>query len=71
MHQPAPGLFACLGYNGRGVALATAMGAEIARRVTGAPEETWCMPTLPVRPIRFHGLWRAGVLAKVLEGRLP
>jgi glycine/D-amino acid oxidase-like deaminating enzyme len=70
VHQPAPGLFACLGYNGRGVALATAMGAEIARRVTGAPEETWCMPTLPVRPIPFHGFWRVGVLAKVLEGRL-
>lgn len=70
VHEPAPGLFACLGYNGRGVALATAMGAEIARRVAGAPADTLCMPTSPIAPIRFHGLWRAAVTAKVLEGRI-
>ncbi len=70
VHEPAPGLFACLGYNGRGVALATAMGAEITRRVMRAPAETFCMPTVPIRPIPFHGFWRVGVVAKVLEGRI-
>lgn len=70
VHEPAPGLFACLGYNGRGVALATAMGAEITRRVMRAPQHTFCMPTSPIRPIRFHGLWRVGVAARVLEGRI-
>lgn len=70
VHEPAAGVFACLGYNGRGVALATAMGAEIARRVHGADPDTLCMPTTPIRPIRFHGAWRAAVLAKVIEGRL-
>lgn len=70
VHEPAPGLFACLGYNGRGVALATSMGAEIARRVNRAPTDALCMPTTAVRPIRFHGLWRAGVVARVLEARV-
>ena len=70
VHEPAPGLFAALGYNGRGVALATAMGAEIARRVNRAPAHELCMPTRPIEPIRFHGLWRVGVAAKVLEGRI-
>lgn len=70
VHEPAPGLFACLGYNGRGVALAISMGAEIGRRVNRAGADTLCMPTTAVRPIRFHGFWRAGVVAKVLEGRV-
>jgi glycine/D-amino acid oxidase-like deaminating enzyme len=70
IHEPAPGLFACLGYNGRGVALSTAMGGEIAKRVTGAPPETLAMPTSPIKPIALHGFWRLGVLAKVLDGRI-
>ncbi len=70
VHEPAPGLFASLGYNGRGVALATAMGGEIARRVTRAPEHMLSIPLSPIRPIRLHGLWRLGVAAKVLEGRI-
>lgn len=70
VHEPAPGLFACLGYNGRGVALSTAMGSEIAKRVTGAPGETLAMPVSPIKPIALHGFWRIGVLAKVLDGRI-
>ena len=66
----APGLFACLGYNGRGVALATAMGGEIARLVTGTPARDIAMPVTPIRPIPFHGFWRIGVIAKVMEGRI-
>ena len=30
IHEPAPGILVCLGYNGRGVAMATAMGPELA-----------------------------------------
>src|SRR5271167_1014053 len=30
IHEPAPGIIACLGYNGRGVALSTAMGVQLA-----------------------------------------
>lgn len=70
IHQPAPGLVCCLGYNGRGVALSTAMGREIARLATGTPAAGIDMPVSPIRPIPFHGCWRLGVLAKVLEGRV-
>jgi glycine/D-amino acid oxidase-like deaminating enzyme len=70
LHRPAPGLIACLGYNGRGVAMSTAMGGEIARLALGAPPEAIALPVTPIRPMRFHGLWRLGVAARVLEGRL-
>src|ERR1700736_1593111 len=35
VHEPAPGALAYLGCNGRGVALATAMGAQLARGLMG------------------------------------
>lgn len=70
LHMPAPGLFAFLGCNGRGVALSTAMGGEMARLVTGTDPRDIAMPVTPIRPILFHGLWRLGVMAKVMEGRI-
>ncbi|WP_043364265.1 FAD-binding oxidoreductase [Belnapia sp. F-4-1] len=70
IHQPAPGLLCCLGYNGRGVALSTAMGGEVARLATGTPAAEIAMPVTPIRTIPFHGFWRLGVAAKVWEGRL-
>ena len=70
LHQPAPGLIACLGYNGRGVALATAMGGEVAKLAMGAPPNELAMPVTPIKPMPFHRFWRLGVQAKVLEGRI-
>ena len=67
LHEPAPGLLAGLGYNGRGVAMGTAMGRQLARRILG---ERVDMPVTPIRPIAFHRFWRIGVAAKVLQGRL-
>jgi glycine/D-amino acid oxidase-like deaminating enzyme len=70
LHEPAPGVIAALGYNGRGVAMATAMGRQIARRLTGTPAEALDMPVTSIRPIPFHGFWRIGVAARVWEGRV-
>lgn len=70
LHEPAPGVIAALGYNGRGVAMATAMGAEIARRLTGASAEALDMPVTSIRPIPLHGFWRLAVTAKMWEGRV-
>jgi glycine/D-amino acid oxidase-like deaminating enzyme len=70
IHQPAPGRLCCLGYNGRGVALSTAMGGEVAKLATGTPAGEIAMPVTPIRPMPFHGFWRLGVAAKVVEGRL-
>lgn len=68
-HEPAPGLIAALGYNGRGVAMATVMGAEIARRIGGVPAEELDVPVSPVAPIPFHGLWPLGAAARITYGR--
>ena len=70
IHQPQPGLICCLGYNGRGVALSTAMGGEIAKLATGTAARDIAMPATPIKPMAFHGFWRMGVMAKVLEGRI-
>jgi len=70
LHEPAPGVIAALGYNGRGVAMATAMGGQIARRLLGAQAEALDMPLTSIRPIPFHGFWRLAVTAKLWEGRI-
>lgn len=52
-----PNLYAMLGYNGRGLALATAFGKHLADRLsqgTSQPDDL----TNPLRPIRLHGLRR-------------
>ncbi len=66
LHELAPGLLTYLGCNGRGVALATAMGAELARRLAG--EDTALPPSMP-KPMRLHRFWRLGVTAAVAKGR--
>jgi glycine/D-amino acid oxidase-like deaminating enzyme len=70
VHEPAPGVMACLGYNGRGVAMATAMGPQIARRILGGSAATIDMPVTTMRQIPFHPLWRSAVAARVVYGLL-
>jgi glycine/D-amino acid oxidase-like deaminating enzyme len=67
LHELAPGLLAYLGCNGRGVALATAMGRELARHVMGEPS---VLPVSAPRPMRLHRFWKAGVAAAVIKGRV-
>jgi glycine/D-amino acid oxidase-like deaminating enzyme len=50
LHALAPGLWAGLGYSGRGIGLATLMGREIAGRVAGVPERDLALPVTPLRP---------------------
>jgi glycine/D-amino acid oxidase-like deaminating enzyme len=69
-HIPDRGLFVMLGYSGRGLALSSAMGAELASVVAGAPPETFPLPVSPVRAVPFHRFWRLGVNSRVLYGRL-
>jgi glycine/D-amino acid oxidase-like deaminating enzyme len=71
LYEPARNVIACLGYNGRGVAMATVMGAEIARRITGAPAEELDMPVRSaLEPIRLHRFWPIGVKARLAYGRV-
>jgi glycine/D-amino acid oxidase-like deaminating enzyme len=71
INEPADKVIACLGYNGRGVAMATAMGAEIARRITGTPSAELDMPVRSaLEPIRLHRFWPIGVTARIAYGRV-
>lgn len=65
LHEPAPGLLAGLGYNGRGVAMATAMGRLLARRALGETSASLGFPVTPVQPIRLHALSRMGARATI------
>jgi glycine/D-amino acid oxidase-like deaminating enzyme len=60
LHEPAPGLLAGLGYNGRGVAMATLMGKVLAERALGTPAASLKFPVSPLREIKLHEASRVG-----------
>lgn len=70
VHAPDETVLVCLGYNGRGVALSTAMGPELARRIVGGPSEELPLPVTEFRGIPLHGLWKSAVQARVVYGRI-
>lgn len=67
VHEPDESVLVCLGYNGRGVAMSTAMGPQLARRVMGGQID---MPITTMRQIPFHELWRSAVSARIAYGRI-
>lgn len=54
LHELAPGLFAGLGYNGRGIAAATLMGRDLAALARGAQDDATVFPLMPLRPLGWH-----------------
>jgi glycine/D-amino acid oxidase-like deaminating enzyme len=70
VHEPAENLLISLGYNGRGVALSTAMGGQLARRLAGGKDTQIDMPITGIKPMPMHAFWRLGVTAAVLAGRV-
>lgn len=70
VHEPDESVLVCLGYNGRGVAMSSAMGPQLANRVIGGASAAFDMPVTGVRPIMFHGLWKPAVEARVAYGRI-
>lgn len=58
LHEPVPGLLTALGYNGRGIAMATALGTLLARRAGGEAPDSLPMPMTPVHRIPLHFLRR-------------
>jgi glycine/D-amino acid oxidase-like deaminating enzyme len=70
LHVLAPGLFAGLGYNGRGVAMATMMGRALASLARGADPHTVGLPIAPLHPMRLHAASRLGVRAAMAWYRL-
>lgn len=70
LHEPAPGLLAGLGYNGRGVAMATVMGALLAQRALGAAPADLGFPVTPLRTVPLHTFSGLGVRATIQYLRL-
>jgi glycine/D-amino acid oxidase-like deaminating enzyme len=70
VHEPGSGALIYLGCNGRGVALATAMGKHLARRLIEGETAEIDLPMTSPRPIRFHALWPVAVKSVVLYGRI-
>ncbi len=69
VHEPAPGVHIGLGYNGRGVAMASLMGRLLAERVRHR-DDHFDLPITPIRPIRFHRFWRTGVQVRRVYGNI-
>jgi glycine/D-amino acid oxidase-like deaminating enzyme len=65
IHELAPGLVAGLGFNGRGVAMATAMGKQLSRWVLDRQVKDLAIPFSPVRTIPLHRFHRLGVRTAV------
>lgn len=70
LNKVGEGILAGLGYNGRGVAMATVMGRVMADWAMGKPEPALDFPVTPLRPIPLHRLRRFGVSAAVAKNRL-
>jgi glycine/D-amino acid oxidase-like deaminating enzyme len=70
LHELEPGVLAALGYNGRGVAMATVMGRLLARRMLGMPADEIGFPVTAVHPMRLHAFSGLGVRATIQYLRL-
>jgi hypothetical protein len=70
VHEPAEHLLISLGCNDRrGVALATAMGQQLARRLAGGSTAEIDMPISGIKPVALHAFWPLAVKGAVLAGR--
>ena len=56
LHALAPGLYAGVGFQGRGVAMGTMMGKQLALHALGGEGARAAWPSVPLRPVPFHGL---------------
>jgi glycine/D-amino acid oxidase-like deaminating enzyme len=65
LHEMAPGALAVLGCNGRGVALATLLGRDLAKRVLGQSMEDNLIPFSRLRSIRAYSMHKPLVRALV------
>ncbi|TCT09664.1 NAD(P)/FAD-dependent oxidoreductase [Paralcaligenes ureilyticus] len=61
LHHLAPGVTALVGFNGRGVGMATTLGRVLAAACLDNRKQTLPYPTTALNPIRFHGLNQIGV----------
>ena len=70
IHQPAPGLTIFLGYNGRGIAMATTLGTLVAKNLLAPADHPLPLPITDIRPIPAHSLHRLYATAVLQAYRL-
>ncbi len=70
LHEIKPGMMAGLGYNGRGVAIATAMGRVLALWAVGQHTDDLDFPVSLVKPLPFSFARTYAVEAEILRLRL-
>ncbi len=58
--EPAKGLIAGMGYNGRGVAMSNVMGTVLADRALGAAQDSLPFPVSPIKKIPFRNVQMLG-----------
>jgi glycine/D-amino acid oxidase-like deaminating enzyme len=63
VHEPEPGMFVGLGYNGRGVAMATLMGGWLAARLHAGTEAP--LPASRIAPIPWHAARKPVIAAGI------
>lgn len=56
VHEPVPGIHIVLGYNGRGIALATTLGKHLAAHIAGDRFADFPYPITDIKPIPMHRL---------------
>ncbi len=70
LHELAPGVMTGLGYNGRGVAIATAMGRVLAKWAIGTKVDELEFPVTPLKPLPFSFAKETLVEAEILRLKL-
>ncbi len=69
VHKLGPNAYSWAGCNGRGVALAIALGREIAAAIRGTPEDTLALPFSMPAPLPLQGVIRRIAPLMLLEYR--
>ncbi|KAE8754974.1 FAD-dependent oxidoreductase [Paraburkholderia madseniana] len=70
VHEPRSGLHIAVGCNGRGIAISTSMGIELANRVAGAQASDLSIPVTSLRNVAFHRFRALGVAAATQYKRM-
>jgi glycine/D-amino acid oxidase-like deaminating enzyme len=70
LYEPQPGLFSALGFNGRGLAIGTALGSVLADRVGGAPADAQPFPMTQASPVPLNPVATLGFYAKLAWAHL-
>lgn len=69
LHALAPGLWSGYGFSGRGIAIGTMMGRDLAAHVLSKPEEA-IHPVTPLQPVSWHAFHRPMISALAMAYRV-